>query len=460
MEATPTLETTAPEETDTSDPEQGLPYTPRGTAVRLLRNKQPELLITGPAGTGKSLACLYKLHTYALKYPGFRALIVRKTRASLSKTGLVSFERYILGPAHPAVAGGPSRSGRFSYRYTNGSEIETGGLDSPGRVLSAEYDMIYVQQAEEIREEEWEILLSRLRNGAIKLPDGGTFHQIFADSNPDRPTHWLRLRKGLVTLESRHEDNPLLYDEQAGEWTEAGKEYIGKLDRLTGVRKQRLRYGKWVQAENAVLEEWVPSEHLVDRFDIPKDWRRFLAIDFGYTAPFTCQWWAIDPDGGMWLYRQLYFTHKRVSEHAQVINRYRKLEKEQGCRPLEAIVCDHDAEGRATLEADCGFRTMAASKAVKEGIDKLKERLAGRRLHVLRDGLIAADPDLVEAGLPTCLEQEVEGYVWALDKEVPVGDNDHGIDAARYAVMYLDRPKAKAPVLAPMGVASSSKWRR
>ena len=64
-------------------------YQPRGAARQLFANKDREVLLAGPAGTGKSRACLEKLHLAALQRP-IRAAIIRKTRASLTQSALVT----------------------------------------------------------------------------------------------------------------------------------------------------------------------------------------------------------------------------------------------------------------------------------------------------------------------------------------------------------------------------------
>ncbi len=402
----------------------------------MLTSDAPELIVSGPAGTGKSRTCLEKLHAMAIAWPRSRHLIARKTRASLTETGLVTFERDVLGPHHPAAAGA-SRAFRQAYRYPNGSEIIVGGLDKPGKVLSAEFDLIYVQQAEEVTEEDWETLSTRLRNG--RMP----FQQLLGDCNPSSPRHWLKRRADLgltPMLESRHEDNPALW--MNGAWTEYGSRYMARLDALTGVRKLRLRYGRWVQAEGVIYEGWDPLVHQVDRFEIPASWRRFRTVDFGFTNPFVCQWWAIDEDGRMFLYRQIYRTRRTVRAHAEQINTL------TGEESIEITVCDHDAEDSATLQ-ECGIATTPAEKAVSVGIQAVQERLKiqpdGRaRLYIVRDSLVETDELLEEAKLPLSTEQEFDGYVWANKdaREEPVKKDDHGMDALRYAVMYVDRYSA------------------
>jgi len=74
------------------------PYQPIGAALTAFYSRAPEVLLSGPARTGKSRALLKLMHLRASKYPGSRHLIARKTRASLSESGLVTFEEKVLPP--------------------------------------------------------------------------------------------------------------------------------------------------------------------------------------------------------------------------------------------------------------------------------------------------------------------------------------------------------------------------
>jgi PBSX family phage terminase large subunit len=336
---------------------------------------------------------------------------------------------------------------RQAYHFPNGSEVVLGGLDKPSKVMSTEYDIIYVQEAIELHENDWESLTTRLRNNIVP------FQQLIADTNPDSPRHWLyqRCASGRTAmLESRHEDNPTLWDRARGTWTPNGVSYIAKLDGLTGPRKDRLRFGRWVQAEGVVYDGWDRNEHLIDRFDIPPDWRRIRSIDFGHTHPFVCLWIAIDGDGRMYVYRELYHTRRTVKVHAAQINKLSEGES------YEFTVADHDAEDRATL-LENGIATVAANKAVLPGIEAVQERLkiAGdkrARLFVLRDSLVERDRSLDEAKRPASLIEEMDGYIWAKaadgrpTKDAPVKENDDACDALRYAAMAIDR---RVPAIEP-----------
>jgi hypothetical protein len=142
------------------------PYEPFGAARQLWTDRRPEVLLSGPAGTGKSRACLEKLHAACLRWPGARCLIVRKTRESLTETALVTFEEKVLPAGSPIAAGRPAPHPAVLH-YPNGSTIVVGGLDKPGKVMSTEYDLVYVQEAIELHENDWESLTTRLRNGVV-----------------------------------------------------------------------------------------------------------------------------------------------------------------------------------------------------------------------------------------------------------------------------------------------------
>jgi hypothetical protein len=378
----------------------------------------------------------------ALANPGMRGLIVRKTLASLGSTALVTWREHVITEALASglvrfYGGSPQESAQ--YKYQNGSVIVVGGMDKATRIMSSEYDVVYVQEAIELTENDWEAILTRLRNGRV------SFQQVLADTNPDVPTHWLnqRCNRGqTVRLECRHEDNPVLFAPDGGV-TVRGAAYLAKLDSLTGVRHQRLRLGKWVAAEGLIYEGWDRAVHLVDRFDVPDEWTRWWSVDFGYRNPFVWQCWAEDPDGRLYLERELYRTKRLVEDHARDI-----LRVTDGQPRPRALICDHDAEGRATLEKYLGLSSTAARKAVTDGIQAVSSRLAlagdGRpRLFVMRDALVERDAELAEAKRPCSTEEEFPAYAWdqgpgKSPKETPLKDNDHGMDAARYVVARLD----------------------
>lgn len=416
----------------------------RGAALAMMNSRSPEILISGAAGTGKSRAVLEKIHLVCLLTPNVRALILRRTARSLATSALRTWERDVVREAIRTrdvwFYGGSARE-PAQYRYSNGSSVVIGGLDDPMKVMSTEYDIAFIQECTEVSEEDWESVNIRLRNGAI------SFQQLIGDCNPSHPTHWLLERAAsgkLQHLVSQHEDNPRYFFTD-GTPTDEGVDYIARLDSLTGVRYLRLRKNIWAAAEGVIFEEFDPSLHVIDPFDVPASWERIWAIDFGHTNPFVWQDWALDEDRRAYLVREIYMSGRLVEDHARQI-----MELTKGSPFPSAIVCDHDAEDRATFERHTGMGTVAADKAVVPGIEAVQSRLKvagdGRpRMFFFRDALVEKDATLTEKKLPTCTVEEMPAYVWAPEpasadrkREQPVKKNDHGCDTTRYLTCEID----------------------
>jgi len=444
-------------------------YEPRGGCLEIMNNRDDEVLVSGPAGTGKSRACLEKILMVCLLTPNVRALILRKTLRSLGSTALVTWRNYVAKEAlavGDVVYYGGSAQEAPQYRFKNGSSVTIGGLDNPTRVMSAEYDIIYIQEATEVTIEDIEFCKTRLRNWKI------SFQQLVMDCNPAGDKHWLKLRcnDGLTTLiESRHEDNPRLFNED-GTKTKEGEKYLAILDALTGVRHKRLRLGLWVSAEGIVYEEFDPAYHVLtwefddegNQLPLPDEWPRYWVIDFGFVNPFVCKWYAEGPDGELYMYREIYMTQRTVAEHCKTImecvtettvNKWydhinRVWQENSTTEWIEpeptAIICDHDAEGRRTFEMETGLGTQAAVKNVYEGINKLKERLKNDLFYIMADALVEKDQSLVDRLMPTSTVEEYPSYVWKVNKvdqrptDEPVKKDDHGLDCDRYMVAFKD----------------------
>jgi hypothetical protein len=474
-------------------------YDARGATLAMLKDKSGEVLVSGPAGTGKSRGCLEKMLGCALaggRYEDgvlvepseFRGLMLRKTLKSLTSTTLETWRKRVAKEAIRAGVCkyyGGSASEPAQYKFTNGAAVVIGGMDNPDKIMSSDYDLIFVDEATQLSLDDWQACTTRLRNGAI------SFQQLIGACNPDRPTHWAMERQKTGTLRvlySKHWENPVYFDRLSPEdtvtdtdtvevhggiryrRTPAGDAYIGgKLAKLTGVRKLRLLDGKWVAAEGLVYESWDPAVHVpAKRFKIGKDWPRYWVVDFGYRNPFVCQWWAENPDGQLIMYREIYMTGRLVEDHARQIMR-QVLRYPAGGDPAAfedpvrglkdgrlywnepqpvAVICDHDAEGRATLTKHLGRGTVAARKELQRGIQEVEKQLRVQGdgkpgLLFLPDSLVELDITLKEAGKPVCTVDEFGGYVWPSGRppgkgewEDPVKENDHGCDLTRYLVAH------------------------
>lgn len=251
----------------------------RGANLEVQSYRGPEWILSGPSETGKTWATLWLLDSLLRETPKAQAILARKLQVSITGSVLVTYKRIQelrsqLGEKPAEAYGGEKPEW---YDYDNGAKLWVGGLDKPNKMLSSERDFIYVNQAEELKVEDWEILGTRAtgRGAVTKTP------MLFGDCNPGVEDHWILKREALKLFYSRHEDNPSLFDDE-GNLTEQGERTMSKLNALTGVRKPRLRDGLWVGAEGIFFEEWDDDLHTCDPFEIPEDWPMWGSLDHGF----------------------------------------------------------------------------------------------------------------------------------------------------------------------------------
>lgn len=417
-----------------------------GGAREFVNHRGPEAIIHGPAETGKTITTLHKLLVCATEeeYAGASIVILRKTLTSTYSTVLQTFTNKVLGPDRqrwPCEAYGGEKPQWFDFPYRDkpSSRIWVAGLDKSSRLLSGEHDIIYVNQAEELALDEWETLTTRTTGRAGNMP----YSQTIGDANPSYPSHWMYHRESLRLFYSRHEENPMLFDQDTGEITDQGVHTIAVLDALTGVRKERLRYGRPARAEGVVYDDYDESVHLIYEDKLPSHVAFYVgAQDWGYSKPGCFGAWAVDGDGRMYLVAQIYQRGRKCAWWAE---KAAELQEELG-RKFQAVACDPSEPEFIAAFREHGLNAVPAFNRVRPGIDAVAERLkvAGdkrARLFVVRDCLrYGADEELKEARLPYTVEQEFPAYVWAdrKAKEEPVKENDHGMDMTRYAVCYVD----------------------
>lgn len=408
------------------------PYQPLQWQIKPLNDKSFTLLLTGAAGGGKSRTAAEKINAYCWTYPNSTWLILRKAKEWAGRSIVPFMWKSVMGMdiriRYNKTEG--------AFYYPNGSVIYSGGMmDDKQREAvrsiggDGGIDGAWFEEANAFSRQDYEEIIGRVRHTAAD------WQQIILTTNPDSPNHWIY--KDLIK-----DGGASVYYSGAKDNPNNSPAYLNNLQKLTGVMKDRLVDGKWVQAEGVIYDEYDPAIHIIDRDKCPEFVRRFRVVDFGYSNPFVCQWWGMDADGRLYRYRELYATKKLVEDLTPKIISLSDKES------FEASIADHDAEDRATM-AKHGINTTAAKKDVSTGIQLVKARLKVQqdgkpRLYLVRGALVEPDPLLEAEKKPLCLEDEITGYIWKKyddgkpNKEEPVKINDHACDATRYMVKHVD----------------------
>jgi phage terminase large subunit len=284
-------------------------------------------------------------------------------------------------------------------------------MDNPTKVLSGERDFIQVCQAEELNVNDWEIMTTRTTGRGAVMP----YTQVFGDCNPAGSKHFIRARVSIRLLASRHIDNPSLYDDGGG-LTEQGNRTMQTLEKLTGVRRKRLLEGIWATAEGAVYEGFDVNIHAKVQ-DRNKYSNFRLAMDEGYTNPAVIIVIGEDSDGRKHVFEEWYERGRLQSE---VVAKAIEL---AGKYKTKRAFVDASAAGLIADLRNSGIIAVGTEKDVRKGIAKVQDALK-----VQPDGFPRLTID------PSCVNgiNEFESYIWKPEKDEPVKENDHELDAIRY----------------------------
>lgn len=216
--------------------------------ARFLDSRAPEVLYSGAFGAGKSRILCEKAHKLALQYPGAPIAVVRKVKASLAATTKITYVRDVLRPSGERFRQNKTEDW---IEYANGSRVWFFGLDAdpetgiPSKVGSFDAAFIFVDEAVELDESDWIMLLGRLRYPGVD------WHQISAATNPGDPNHWL-IRRFTPPTERRHYIHASTFDNLL-----LPADYLELMGEMTGLHRARYAEGQWVAVEGAL---WGPDD--------------------------------------------------------------------------------------------------------------------------------------------------------------------------------------------------------
>lgn len=218
-------------------------------------------------------------------------------------------------------------------------------------------------------------------------------------------------------------DNPFL-DEQ---------EIIAMTSSLSQDELESRRYGKFKQCGGLVYSEFNEQIHVIEPFDIPKEWQDNISIDPGLNNPLSAHWYCEDFDGNVYVVAEHYAQGKDVYYHS---NKIKEI-----CQKLDW----HYYNGKisALIDSAAMQRTLASSKSVVDLFyenDILvnpkvnKDMFSGINTvkRYLKDGEGKAHLFIFKNC--TNLIREIKSYWWG-DNDLPIKRDDHCLDEMRYYLM-------------------------
>ncbi|MCK5237511.1 MAG: PBSX family phage terminase large subunit [Deltaproteobacteria bacterium] len=290
----------------------------------------------------------------------------------------------------------------LNYEY-NGNLLHFGSLDDPEKVKSTEWNYIWMEEATEFTQADYNQLKLRLS----AKQESHLRNQIYLSFNPVDEFHWIKeelIDSGLddiTEIVSTYLDNPFLSDD-----------YIKTLKDLAAIDANFHRIyalGQWGRLDHLIFDNWKVVDEMPENPDYV-----YYGLDFGFNNP-SAMIEIAEKDQVLYLDEKIHQSHLTNSDLIQMM-------KEPGMiQGKSSLIYADSAEPQRIEEINrAGYvGCTQAHKSVNDGIDHLKSREI--RITKRSETLI----------------KEFKAYSWRTDKQGRVLDDpvkfaDHGVDASRY----------------------------
>jgi hypothetical protein len=445
-----------------------------GPQMDFLAAGEREVLYGGSAGGGKSYAMLADPLRY-MGHPSFSGLLLRHTTEELRELVWKSQEIY------PKIWPGIKWSERkMQWVAPSGARLWMSYLDRDDDVLRYQglaFSWIGFDELTQWHKPfAWNYMRSRLRTAASDLPI-----YMRATTNPGGPGHgWVKkmfidpaaygkafdatdIETGEVLkypaghskagnalfkrrfIPARLSDNPYLSREG---------DYEAMLLSLPEQQRRQLLDGDWDIKEGAAFTEFNRDIHVVEPFNIPNNWVKFRACDYGYGSYSAVLWFAVSPSEQLIVYRELYVSKVLATDLADMINELEAGDGGMRYGVLDSSLWHKRGDTGPSLAEQmimkgCRFRPSDRSKGSRvSGKNEIHRRL--------QIDEYTEEPRIVFFNNCTHMVSQLPAI--PLDKKNPedvdTRAEDHLYDALRYGIM--SRPRFSIFDYDPNGRPSSS----
>jgi len=395
----------------------------------------------GSRGGGKSWAMRRKFVLLALHYPGLKLLLLRRTLPELRENHVLPLLEELAGIAK-------HNNSEKAFTFPNGSRLKLGYCEHETDVYQyqgQEYDVIGLEEATHFTETQMQFLTTCNRSVRKDFKPriyytanpGNVGHAWFKRLFVDKSYQGAENPEDYVFIQARVYDNEVLMA--------ANPEYVRTLENLPdNLRKAHLD-GDWNVFAGQVFREWRQDIHVVPAFEPHPEWYRYRALDWGFAKPYSALWGAVDFDGRIWLYRELYGWGGRTDTGSEE-------DPSQVAAKIKQIDRGMDLYGLA--DPSIFARPQSGGKSVEElfrenGVFWQRadnDRLAGKmQVHHRLRPQPNKQPMLIIMDCCEHLIRTLPTLVYARHnlEDVETTQEDHAYDALRYLLMA--RPLVPTP---------------
>jgi phage terminase large subunit len=269
--------------------------------------------------------------------------------------------------------------------------------------------------------------------GSLRTSREDFVPRIYLSTNPGRVGHAFVKERYVIPHRENREITTRRYFSSYRDNPFINPEYRTYLERLTGDLAKAWRDGDWDVFEGQAFPAWKHEKHVIKPFEIPANWTRWRAVDWGFSNPWCCLWFTRNPDTGrIFVYREAYETQLTDRQQAHKI-----LDMTPPSEHITLTYADPAMWASKNLE---GKVSTTANEYLDNGVPLTKadnDRLSGKRK---LDRLLEPLPD----GLPgiqyfsNCLNsiRTIPALVYddTQVEDVDTKQEDHPFDTTKYGL--------------------------
>ena len=348
----------------------------------------------GARGGGKSHVSRIKMCLLALNYNGIQILLLRRTLKELRENHVLQLQKLLKDIA-------VYKESTKEFLFPNGSRIVLGYCDNEKDVLQYQgqaYEVIVLEEATHFTEFQFQTLTESNRmSGNMKEPFNP---RMYFTCNPGGVGH-LWVKRLFIDKDYTPTENPddykfipsLVFENKY--IMERDPNYVKVLENLPEDRKQAMLYGNWDIFDGQFFKEFKRSVHVIEPFQIPEHWNRYIAMDYGLDM-FAVLFIAIDTKGKAYVYNEIHKSNLIVSEARQTLKSIMRHYKYKYIYAPPDLWNRNRDTGKSTAELfwEGGIDLTKASNNRIAGWLNVKEWLKVRKVRNEQTGELYEDSDL------------------------------------------------------------------
>lgn len=237
--------------------------------------------------------------------------------------------------------------------------------------------------------------------------------------------------ENVWTIQMEWADNPYLSQKEIEEMSAS----------ISAEELESRRYGKFMQCGGLVYNSFDENKHVIEPFEIPKDWQDNISIDPGLNNPLSAHFYARDYDGNVYVIAEHYENGKEVDWHAQKI---KEIASRLGWKTnrngfLEALI--DSAATQKTLASTKNVVELFYENGILTNPRVNKDMFTG--INIVKRYLCDANGKTHLYIFKNCVNliREIKSYWWG-DDDLPIKKDDHCLDEMRYYLVSLNQDKA------------------